>query len=154
MKVTKEAVEAIKALEDSRGRLTHEDVVSAARSESSPLHGYFNWNDTEAAHQHRLEQARDLIKRVKLVVVVEEKMYRAVSYVRDPRKEVGSAGYVSVVKINKQTAVGVMRQELRGIVADMDRAINLARAKRKEVPGLTKKIAKLRNQVAALADSL
>lgn len=44
------------------GTLRPVDVVSAAKSKSSPLHSYFEWDDGKAAHQHRLEQARLLIR--------------------------------------------------------------------------------------------
>ena len=44
------------------GRLYAEEVVKAARAQSSPLHDKFTWNDDEAAHQFRLEQARHLIR--------------------------------------------------------------------------------------------
>ena len=46
----------------SGGTLNPEDVVKYARSPSSPLHEYFEWNDTDAAHQHRLYQARSLLR--------------------------------------------------------------------------------------------
>lgn len=38
------------------------DVVEVARDESSPLHGCFQWDDSEAAHQYRLVQARNLLR--------------------------------------------------------------------------------------------
>jgi len=47
-----------------KGELTPEDVVEAARSANSPLHEYFEWSDSAAAHQHRLDQARGLIRSV------------------------------------------------------------------------------------------
>lgn len=37
-------------------------VVESARDESSPLHDRFTWDDSEAAHQYRLEEARRLIR--------------------------------------------------------------------------------------------
>ena len=43
------------------GLLMADDVVEEARQRNSPLHPYFNWNDTKAAHQYRLWQARQLI---------------------------------------------------------------------------------------------
>lgn len=45
-----------------RGRLKPEDVLKSATPKSSPIHAYFNWDDTKAAHKHRLEQARELIR--------------------------------------------------------------------------------------------
>ena len=44
------------------GMLMPEQVVSAARTKSSPLHNSFDWDDTEAAHRWRLEQARRLLR--------------------------------------------------------------------------------------------
>lgn len=42
-------------------QLTAVQVVEAAREESSPLHGSFTWDDTEAAARYRLIQAGRLI---------------------------------------------------------------------------------------------
>ena len=41
-----------------------EDVVTAARDPISPLHGKFEWEDSKAAQQYRLWQARQLIASV------------------------------------------------------------------------------------------
>lgn len=38
------------------------DVVDAARDKSSPMHDWFQWDDGEAAHQYRLQQARELLR--------------------------------------------------------------------------------------------
>ncbi|HOX27401.1 MAG TPA: hypothetical protein PLU44_16765 [Candidatus Krumholzibacteria bacterium] len=46
------------------GMLDAPDVVKAARPEKSPLHRYFEWDDTEAAELYRVEQARCLIRLV------------------------------------------------------------------------------------------
>lgn len=46
----------------SGGLLKPEDVVEAARSRSSSLHDYFTWDDSEAAKNFRLWQARELIQ--------------------------------------------------------------------------------------------
>lgn len=44
------------------GILKPESVVEEARSSRSPLHSKFTWDDTIAAHEHRLYQARHLIR--------------------------------------------------------------------------------------------
>ncbi len=49
------------------GLLLPAKVVEAARPKSSPLHSSFEWDDTEAAENYRLWQARQLIR-----VVVEQ----------------------------------------------------------------------------------
>ena len=46
------------------GQLTPEDVVVEAAKRRSVLRSYFEWDDTEAARQHRLSQARYLIRAV------------------------------------------------------------------------------------------
>lgn len=47
------------------GELTAENVVRAASSPTSPLHGQFEWDDNEAAYQYRLVQARRVIRFIK-----------------------------------------------------------------------------------------
>jgi len=44
------------------GLLRPADVIEAARPVGSPLHTRFTWDDTEAAHQYRLWQAREIIR--------------------------------------------------------------------------------------------
>jgi len=51
------------------GVLTPGEVLRAAASPESPLHGYFTWDDTEAARAWRLHQARQLIASVKVQMV-------------------------------------------------------------------------------------
>lgn len=45
------------------------DVVNAARNPNSAMHSQFEWDDGEAAEAWRLQQARTLIRRVKVNVV-------------------------------------------------------------------------------------
>lgn len=52
-------------IREEYGDLTAEAIVSSATSASSVLHSQFEWDDTEAAHQYRLVQARRLVKYVK-----------------------------------------------------------------------------------------
>ena len=47
--------------DNADGLLVAEEVVEAAKDEDSPLHECFTWDDTEAAKQYRLVQARRLI---------------------------------------------------------------------------------------------
>lgn len=48
------------------GKLDAEDVVEAARDPLSPLHSHFEWDDSVAAHQFRLTQARQMIRVVRI----------------------------------------------------------------------------------------
>lgn len=49
------------------GGLTADNVVDTARSTASPLHEFFEWNNTVAAQQYRLEQARHLMRSVVVI---------------------------------------------------------------------------------------
>jgi hypothetical protein len=57
---------ALSALNDAHGRLTTDIVLEAATNAESPLHKVFEWDDSTAAHAHRVWQARKLIKSVKI----------------------------------------------------------------------------------------
>ena len=53
--------------------VTPESVLEAAKSEDSPIHSAFEWNDTRAAEQYRISQARHLINCLTVTVVESEK---------------------------------------------------------------------------------
>ena len=59
-----ESLEAIAA--ESKGELRPDAVVTAAREKSHPLHGFFLWDDAEAADLYRREQARTLIRSIRI----------------------------------------------------------------------------------------
>lgn len=52
------------------GYLSPEDVVADAKSKRSPLHKCFPWNDQLAAHQHRLDVARWMLRNLTVTSVV------------------------------------------------------------------------------------
>jgi hypothetical protein len=56
----------IQQIYDDHGRLTPEIVVDEARSTSHPLHAHFDWDDNSAAESWRREQARQLIRSVRI----------------------------------------------------------------------------------------
>lgn len=56
-----------------KGELTPQDVLKDARNPNSPLHPFFEWSDSEAAEQYRLQQARGLIRAVVAVYVSDDK---------------------------------------------------------------------------------
>lgn len=51
------------------GKLTPRLVVEAARAADHPLHERFDWDDETAAEAHRLNQARRLIRKVRVAFV-------------------------------------------------------------------------------------
>ena len=81
------------------GRLTPDDVVADAKKADSPLHPFFEWNKTKAAHAYWLEQARTLITSVVVMQKTEKVAVSTVFYVRDPTVKHNEQGYVSIETI-------------------------------------------------------
>jgi hypothetical protein len=52
----------LEALRSEKGSIIPKDVVDRARDPDSPLHDQFTWDDSEAAEQWRIEEARKLIR--------------------------------------------------------------------------------------------
>lgn len=63
--------ETLETLRLEHGRLTPIAVVEIASDERSPIHKYFTWDDSTAANEYRLWEARSLIRSV--TVTVEER---------------------------------------------------------------------------------
>ncbi len=54
------------------GSLTAQIMVEEARNPKSRLHGYFLWDDKEAAEKYRLVQAQSMIAASKFVLVLQD----------------------------------------------------------------------------------
>lgn len=133
MKLTGEKREAIRLrLEELEraggGRLTPQAVVNDAQDADSPLHDQFNWDVNEAALQHWLDQARQLIVSVKYVFKNETTTVRAVYYHRDPTAAGGEQGYVSVptLRTDQDLARDALVEAFRRVGDELRRAQQLA----------------------------
>lgn len=56
------------ALVEKHGRISPRMVLDVAREEDHPLHGFFEWDDADAAEGFRLIQAAGLIRQVRLKI--------------------------------------------------------------------------------------
>jgi hypothetical protein len=83
----------LQAIYDEAGRLTPVAVVDAARPADHPLHERFEWDDKVAGEAHRLDQARRLIRSVRVVYreADEKEAARTVRAYHSVRDEQGSA---------------------------------------------------------------
>lgn len=88
--------EHIKHLESQYGEVTSKIFLESARDESSEMHNLFEWDDTKAAEQWRVQQASVIISSIRVNVVEEEKEpIKTRAYVQyEPRQ----SGYISVGK--------------------------------------------------------
>lgn len=78
----------------NNGVLKPEDVIESARSAKSPIHKAFTWDDTDAAHEYRLWQARQLIR-------------VSVEYIKQPdKKSVEVRAFVSLTPDRQQKGGG------------------------------------------------
>jgi len=137
--------------DESNGRLTPDAVVEDASDPDSPLHLYFEWNDTNAARQWRLEQARALIRSVQVVFRNSKETLTTVAYVRDPQAGAKEQGYVSItaVKREEDLAREVVAEEFMRAASALRRARAIARAL-----GLDAEIGKLVDDLTALRSRL
>jgi hypothetical protein len=66
---------------------TAEAFLVAAKKKSSPVHEQFEWDDSVAAHQHRLNQARTMINSLQVeVITTDRKPSNVMAFVRKADK--------------------------------------------------------------------
>ncbi len=134
MKITDEVVEAVKELEDRQGRLFPSEVLNAARDENSPLHDFFEWDDSAAAEAYRLDQARELIRRIKIEVVFDECKLKVVKYMHDVDLSETQQGYIQTLKIRKKNTGATLASELNSAVGLLVRAQKFAETREADLP--------------------
>jgi hypothetical protein len=134
----------------NNGLLRPEDVVDFAKDPRTALHGCFTWDDAAAAHQHRLQQARALI-RVTVTVLPHdgETKFRAFVSLKPDRYTLPGGGYRVFVDtmtdgdLQKQLLLDAMEEmqtfmtkyetlkELADVFDAMNRIVNPRRTKTK-----------------------
>ena len=145
----------LQALENRFGRLTPLSVIDAAKDEKSELHKYFEWDDSKAGVAWRIEQARELIRSVRIDVQFEERIIRTIAYVHDPNSKASESRYVNVLRVKGQTALDMMHSELSAVSADLSRVVGLAEAKAMELPNkLGSKVIAIKVQIDRLLELL
>lgn len=112
------------------GILKPEVVVGEAADPRHPLHDRFEWDDAKAGHAHRVEQARELIRSVRVEVIVQKRRISTVFYVRDPSLPTNVSGYVSLPRLKTESELveAVIAQEFARAEAALVRARDLAAA--------------------------
>lgn len=84
----------------NNGLLLPMDVVERAKSPNSALHHCFTWDDNEAAHQHRLWQARQVIRaRVRIIPRPEGDAVKVRAYVSLTTNRSNGGGYVATSEV-------------------------------------------------------
>ena len=91
MKLERTAAELEHIRTTHNGMLKPEDVVAFATDPNTALHSHFEWDDTEAAREYRLVQARTVIRLI--VTVIGEDPVPMRTYVSLPSDRVVGGGY-------------------------------------------------------------
>lgn len=95
----------LKSLETPDGHIDPEALVAVAADDDHPLHNDFTWDTEKAAHERRLDQARSLIRSVRLHHPVASMPIpiSVPAYVRDLRAE--TKGYRAILKVRDEETV-------------------------------------------------
>ena len=128
---------------DHGGVLRAADVVEFARNPRTALHARFTWDDSRAAHEYRLSQARELIRVVISVHPAINKPTRVYVSVESDRKKGGGYRTMNEVMTNPdyrdelldEARVDMERfqakyavlDELAGVFAAMNEAVSRPR---------------------------
>ena len=102
--------------------------------------------------QHRLDQARALI-RIRMTMTVDEVEVYAPSYIRTPDAEARDQGYTSVMKLrdDKESARAALRTEIARVVSALERARDVATVLglREEFEAMIQTVTKVQERVTA-----
>lgn len=120
------------------GVLQPHDVVEAARPKASPLHDSFEWDDSEAAQQFRLWQARKLISVVVEVIPKSNTQERVWVSLKSDR--VKSGGYRTIVSVLSDSGT---REQLLGDALQDLKAFQQKYSRLNELAGVFKSIRKV-----------
>ena len=120
--------EALDKLYVKHGTLTPDLVVRAARAESSPLHQCFEWDDSAAAQAWREEQARTLIRSIRVEITTDTVTISTVRYVRDPNAKSDEQGYTALdaLQDDKKSARAALLYECDRLLALVERVRGIA----------------------------
>jgi hypothetical protein len=118
------------------GRLNPDNVIEAAKDPNNVLHKRFEWDDSIAAQKYRLEQAEQLIKRVKLNVRYETVRTVIPTYVKDVNSE--GPGFISLTHgdFNLADAYSTIDLEIERVCGNYDRGLGVAATLDQKHPGL------------------
>ncbi len=89
-------------VEEGDGSVTPQAVYDDAKKKRSPLHEYFEWNDGVAADAYRINQARELLRYIHVVVVrddVEEEVRAFHNVVIERPEQPPERTYAAVARV-------------------------------------------------------
>ena len=142
-----EVLQRIRSLEKD-GIVTTQAVIADAEDPQSPLHPFFEWDNDVAADSWRIEQARRLIRSVRLVIHERSLAVRSVAYIKDPDSQ---SGYVStlMLRTDRERARRALFAELERAHSAMTRAYDVA-----ESVGVSNEVESIRAQIMGVKTAI
>ena len=101
------------AIYEQHSTVTPELVLEAATPDEHPLHDEFTWDDTEAAHNYRLNEARSLIRSVKIRPVDPEAPSDAVRAFVSVRPPSGPSNYQPTERVDDAMSQRLVLAQMR-----------------------------------------
>ena len=129
----------IQELIDKYGDVSAEDVLDAAKKKKSPLHDFFEWDDTVAARKFRLTQARMMVRSVEIVVIdsrgkeVRPRAFLQIP-VRDERSGLDTRKH-HIIPVQQITVDEDLKER---VIVGFRRRINALRREMRQIEGLDK----------------
>jgi hypothetical protein len=109
-------ITVVERIERKHGQCHPALLVHAAKSPRSPIHGLFEWDDTEAARQWRVHQARRVLNTITIVVEGVEAPVPAYLHITKITDEGVAHGYMSAARaLVGENREGVLRDALAGL---------------------------------------
>jgi len=99
-----------------QGKFTPRHILQDARNPNSPLHSFFEWDDSAGAEKHRLQQARGLIRAVVVTYRDEEKeedLQPVAAFVHIPKGEDSHYESTAEAMSEKETRELILRRAWR-----------------------------------------
>lgn len=106
-------------------------IVDEARPDDAPLHHVFEWDDHKAAEEHRRQQARELVRVVKVQYTQREEITIYPKYVNVPNADGVAPGYYPAEDVVKrpdmyQSALHSAGRQLAGLEETFNQLKSLA----------------------------
>lgn len=95
------AMEEMERIESLYGSLTPQNILDASRPKNALFHTLFQWDDTVAAEQYRLQQARTILNNIEVTVVSD-----------------GSSKQINVYEVVKQQSSGQIYKSINSMTLD------------------------------------
>lgn len=128
MRLTADQQAELRGLATKDGRLEPRRIVDHAMNPSSSLHGLFTWDDQQAAEKYRLQQAREVIRTLRVTMTINRVEVRIPEYIRDPDAgaQDGTYRHIAHVKTDSNRARDALVAELQRFRAQGTRVKHLA----------------------------